>query len=267
MKLTGNLNLIIRWIWPVIYQPAPGTANLEVYGIEEGPPAYFAAQTVQQSAGVSGFGDMTPTFFLSPSKAHKLILGVGPVFVLPTATSKVLGQGKFSIGPSVVALVQPGSWTIGALINNAWSVAGPSDRSDVNQMTLQYFINYNLRKGWYLSSSPILLANWNASSGNLWTVPFGGGVGQVRRLGFQPVNISAQFYGNAVHPRRAAPLGNAPVHRFPLPQGGAQTLSPHLNPNSYRKWKRQTIQQLALRLPARVGCVCKGRTFTPSHNC
>jgi hypothetical protein len=61
---------------------------------------------------------MTPTFFLSPAKPHKLILGVGPDFVFPTATSKVLGQGKFSIGPSMVALVQPGNWTIGALVNN-----------------------------------------------------------------------------------------------------------------------------------------------------
>jgi hypothetical protein len=30
--------------------------------------------------------------------------------------------------------------------------------------------------------------------------PFGGGVGRVIKLGFQPVNITAQFYGNAVHP-------------------------------------------------------------------
>jgi hypothetical protein len=120
--------------------------------------------------------------------------------MLPTATSKVLGQGKFSIGPSVVALTQPGPWTIGALINNVWSVAGPSDRTDVNQMMLQYFINYNLKKGWYLSVSPILSANWKASPGNVWTVPAGGGAGRIVMLGLQPVNISGQFYGNAVHP-------------------------------------------------------------------
>ena len=47
----------------------------------------------------------------------------------------------------------------------------------MNQMLLQYFINYNMKKGWYLSMSPIVTANWRASSGNAWTVPFGGGVG------------------------------------------------------------------------------------------
>ena len=179
--ISSDWNLIIRWIAPIIWQPAPGTANLEVYGIVENTPAYFAAQNVQASAGVYGFGDMTPTFLFSPAAPHKLIWGAGPVLVLPTATSKVLGQGKFSIGPSVVALVQPGRWTIGALVNNAWSVAGPSDRSDVNQMTLQYFINHNMKKGWYLCSAPIVTANWNASSGSVWTVPIGGGAGRSSR--------------------------------------------------------------------------------------
>ena len=204
IRASENWNLIVRGIVPVIWQPAPGTANLEVFGIEENTPPYLAAQAVQKSAGVFGLGDITPTFFLSPTKASKLIWGAGPVFVLPTATSKVLGQGKLSMGPSIVALVQPGKWTFGALVNNVWSVAGPSDRSDVKQMTLQYFVNYNLKKGWYLSLAPVITANWQASSGNVWTVPVGGGVGRILRLGFQPVNISAQFYGNAAHPQNGS---------------------------------------------------------------
>jgi hypothetical protein len=204
IRASENWNLIIRGIVPVIWQPAPGTANLELFGIEENTPPYLAAQAAQQSAGVFGLGDITPTFFLSPTKASKLIWGAGPVFVLPTATSKVLGQGKLSMGPSVVALIQPGKWTLGALVNNVWSVAGPSDRSDVKQMTLQYFVNYNLKKGWYLSFAPVITANWQASSGNVWTVPVGGGVGRILRLGFQPVNIAAQFYGNTAHPQNGS---------------------------------------------------------------
>jgi hypothetical protein len=198
--VSKDWNLIIRWIAPIIWQPAPGTQNLEVFGIEEDTPAFFSATEVQKTAGVFGFGDMTPTFFLSPAKSSKLTWGVGPVFQLPTATNRVLGQGKFGIGPSVVSLMQPGNWTIGALVNNVWSVAGDSDRTDVNQMMLQYFINYNLKQGWYLSISPVITANWKASSGNVWLVPVGGGVGRITKMGFQPVNISAQFYGNAVRP-------------------------------------------------------------------
>jgi len=207
LRVSENWNIIIRWITPVVWQPAPGTTNLQVYGIDENTPAYLAAQAVEKSAGVFGFGDMTPTFFFSPTKPHKLIWGAGPVFVLPTATSKVLGQGKLSMGPSLVVLAQPGHWSIGALINNVWSIAGPSDRAAVNQMTFQYFINYNLHKGWYLSSSPIITANWKAATGNIWVVPLGGGVGRVFRLGLQPVNVTAQFYGNAERPSGGSPWG------------------------------------------------------------
>jgi hypothetical protein len=219
VNLNEKWNLIVRWIAPVVWQPAPGTRNLELYGIEEDTPAFFAATEVQKTAGVFGFGDMTPTFFLSPAKPGKLILGAGPVFLLPTATSRVLGQGKFGIGPSVVALVQPGHWTLGALVNNIWSVAGDSSRANVNQMTLQYFINYNLRKGWYWSVSPIVTANWEASSGNVWLVPVGGGVGRIFRLGMQPVNVSAAFYGNAVRPSNASTWGMRLQISFMFPKG------------------------------------------------
>jgi hypothetical protein len=140
--LTPNWNLITRIIQPIVWQPY---ANSD-------------------SGGDYGFGDMNPTFFLSPTNPGKLIWGVGPAFVFPTATDPSLGQGKWSIGPSFVALAQPGHWTLGALVNNVWSFAGSSDRASVNQMLFQYFINYNLSKGWYLTFQPIITANWAASS-------------------------------------------------------------------------------------------------------
>jgi hypothetical protein len=207
VNVSQNWNMIIRWITPIVWQPAPGTANLQVFGIDENTPAYFAATDVQAHAGVFGFGDMTPTFFFSPANPHKIIWGAGPMFALPTATGKVLGQGKLSIGPSVVALTQPGPWTIGALVNNVWSVAGSGGRADVKQMSLQYFINYNLKKGWSLSMSPTITANWQALSGNVWTVPVGGGVARIFRLGYQPMNASVAFFGNVMHPVGGSPWG------------------------------------------------------------
>jgi hypothetical protein len=181
VDFSSNWNLIIRWISPIVWQPLPN-------------------QPSAPETGVYGLGDMQPTFFLVPKKTGKLIWGGGPILQLPTATNKALGQGKLGIGPAVVLLTQPGPWTIGVLANNVWSVAGSGGRPVVNQFLLQYFVNYNLKKGWYLTTAPILTANWRASSGNTWTVPFGGGVGRIMKLGFQPVNLSATFYGNAVYP-------------------------------------------------------------------
>ena len=193
-RISEHWMLITRIIQPIVWQP-------------------YAAQT---TGGQSGIGDMNPTFFLSPAKPGKLIWGFGPAMVFPTATSTLTGQGKLSFGPSAVALVQPGHWTLGALANNVFSVAGSSHRPSVNQMLLQYFVNYNLKKGWYITSSPIITANWHnkaageaanggdTTSGGTWTIPFGGGAGRIMRLGPQPVNISVAFYGNAVHPPGAS---------------------------------------------------------------
>src|SRR5260221_583484 len=55
---------------------------------------------------------MAPDFFFAPRHPGKLMWGIGPAFAIPTATDHVLGQGKFSMGPSAVVLVQPGKWTI-----------------------------------------------------------------------------------------------------------------------------------------------------------
>jgi hypothetical protein len=180
--ISEKWNLITRTILPVVWQPNDGPTQ-----------------------GWSGFGDLNPSLFLSPAKPGKLIWGVGPAFVLPTATAEQLGQGKFSLGPSVVVLSTPGHWVLGALVNNVWSVAGPHERAVVNQMLLQWFVNYNMKKGWYFTTSPIITADWRAPSGNQAVVPFGGGMGRIMKIGFQPVNITGQFYGNAVHPAGASP--------------------------------------------------------------
>jgi hypothetical protein len=179
VNISSNWKVIARIVQPVTWQP----------------------YTNQNTGGEYGFGDMAPDFFFSPRHPGKLMWGVGPAFTIPTATDKVLGQGKLSMGPSAVALVQPGKWTIVNLVFNVWSVAGSGSRPPVNQMLDQYFITRNLKKGWYVTSAPIITANWNASKGNVWTVPFGGGFGRVQKLGNQAVNWKVEFFGNAVHPQ------------------------------------------------------------------
>lgn len=152
----------------------------------------------------SGLGDLNPTVFLSPANPGGIIWGVGPTMSMPTATDRILGTGKWSAGPAAVALVTPGRWVIGVLVNNMWSFAGPDDRKRVNQLTAQYFVNYNLPGGWYLTSSPIITANWVAKAGQQWTVPFGGGIGRVFKVAGQPVNAQIGAYYNAVRPSDGA---------------------------------------------------------------
>jgi hypothetical protein len=73
----------------------------------------------------------------------------------------------------------------------------------VNKFLLQYFINYNMSNGWYLSTTPVITADWNAASGERWTVPFGGGVGRLVKFGSQPVDFKLAGYWNAEKPTNA----------------------------------------------------------------
>jgi hypothetical protein len=67
-------------------------------------------------------------------------------------------------------------------------------------MLIQPFVNYNLPDGWYLVSSPIITANWEADSDNTWLVPVGGGVGKIFRIGSQPMNAQMQAFYNVEKP-------------------------------------------------------------------
>jgi hypothetical protein len=174
LHVTEDWNVITRTILPVVSQPS------------------FTG-----GAGTTGLGDLTVTAFLSPRSPGHLIWGVGPVASFPTATSPFTGsQSTWGLGPSAVVLAMPGHWVLGVLVNQIWSVAGAS----ASQMLIQYFVNYNFEGGWYLTTSPILTADWNAGSGQKWVVPFGAGGGKIFRIGKLPFNGNVSAYYNAVRP-------------------------------------------------------------------
>jgi hypothetical protein len=190
----GDWNLISRPIIPII--DVGGTTT----GLT-GAPIDPTDAGLASISGATGLGDINYSLFFSPANSGPLIWGVGPSVTAPTATDPLLGTEKWSAGPTAIALVQPGPWTIGMLARQIWSFAGASDRSNVNQTVLQPFVNYKLSDGWYLSSSPVMAANWEAKKSNRWTVPLGGGVGRVFKLGQQPVNMRVEAYNNVEIPQ------------------------------------------------------------------
>lgn len=175
-SLSDNWNLITRTIIPVISQPGLGT----------------------DESRVTGIGDTTFTAFFSPKNSGKWTWGVGPVILIPTGSNEQLTGDTWAAGISFVALTMPGNWVIGSLVSNVKSVG--SGGADINLFTWQYFVNYNFNGGWYVTSAPIITANWEADSSDTWTVPFGGGFGRVMKFGKQPVNMSFQAYKNVEAP-------------------------------------------------------------------
>lgn len=141
----------------------------------------------------SGLGNIQYQTLITPAAPGKIIWGAGPVFDFPTNTDG-LGSDKWSAGAAFLALTMPGNWVVGALVQNVWSFAGPSDEPDVNKFTFQYFVNYNMANGWYLTSTPVMTADWEKPSSNQWTVPVGGGIGKLARFGKQPVDFKLQAF-------------------------------------------------------------------------
>ena len=174
-----NGRLITRTIIPLLWQPMDSSKGT-----------------------VFGLSDIQFTAFFSP-KTKGITIGFGPIISFPSGSAS-LGSQKWSAGPSIVILGMPGHWVLGILANNIWSFAGSSDRPDVNQLLVQYFVNYNLPKGLYLTMAPIITANWEAASGQQWLVPFGLGIGKLFKLGGKlPLNMQVAGFYNAIRPDNA----------------------------------------------------------------
>jgi len=178
----GQWSIINRLVVPLLYLP------------ESMPDAPSG-----DSGRSFGLGDIEWTGFLARDESKrwfKSIGGLGPTVIFKTATDDRMGQGKWTIGPTlVIASMMPDPWVNGVLVRNLWSFGGDSDRPKVNLFVLQPFVNYNFSGGWYLSSTPLIKADWEADRRDRWTVPLGGGIGKVLFRGERhPINVRLQSF-------------------------------------------------------------------------
>ncbi len=168
-SLNEDWNLITRTIVPIITQD-----DIPIRG-----------------RGESGLGDITASQFFSPKTpaAGGWTWGVGPVWLLPTATDEALGAEKFGMGPTAVVLRQAGPWTYGALANHIWSVAGDHDRANVNATFLQPFVSYIIASTkTTLGLTAETTYDWEAHE---WSIPINFVVSQMLKVGKLPVQLSA----------------------------------------------------------------------------
>lgn len=167
-SISDDWNLITRTIFPVISQ----------------------SDVLQNSGSQFGLGDVNMSLFFSPKRigASGITWGVGPVFVLPTATDSLLGTKKWSAGPGVVALTIRGPWTFGVLANHVWSFAGDNDRQDISNTFMQPFAAYTTPDAWTFALLGEPSYNWKSEA---WSVPLNFGVSKLIRIGKLPVSLQA----------------------------------------------------------------------------
>ena len=137
----------------------------------------------------SGLGDVTASQFLSPKKPTSAgwIWGAGPVELLPTASERALGTGKWGLGPTFVALKQVGPVTYGVLANHIWSVAGDSDRASISTTYTQPFFSYITKTKTTFGLNTETTYDWKTSA---WSVPINATVSQLLKIGTQILQIT-----------------------------------------------------------------------------
>jgi hypothetical protein len=147
----------------------------------------------------NGLGDSTFFGYLVPPNEGQLIWGFGPALQAPTHTNDDLGVDKWAAGPAMIMGVQPGNWSIFGLLDNIWSFAG-SDSEDINLLNFQYQAVYLYPSDWFFITNWTVEADWEAPSGDHWTVPIGGGFGKQFKIGKQQYQAYWQVGYNVVRP-------------------------------------------------------------------
>jgi len=154
MKVSKNLNLITRWIVPLVSQHnITGTRQSQ-----------------------NGLGDAVISGFLSPANSKNGVTwGAGPVILIPMGGGNFLSGKQLGAGPSVVALKQNNGWTYGGLINQIWGTGG-SDKVDISQMLINPFVTYNWKSGSGITAAFEWTQNWAQDNSTLYFIPMFSGL-------------------------------------------------------------------------------------------
>ncbi|MBO9572478.1 MAG: hypothetical protein J7497_09750 [Chitinophagaceae bacterium] len=164
-RLSPDLNLITRYIIPIIDQYDVSGMNTHEFGLS----------------------DATVSAFFSPANPKNgLIWGAGPALLIPTATNDYLGTKKFGAGPTALVLKQGKGNTVGFLVNQLWSVAGDKNRQDVSQLFLQPFFAHSFSSGASIGGNMEMTQNWEAKTTLLFLNPT---ISGITKLGKQPVQL------------------------------------------------------------------------------
>ena len=198
ISLNSSWNLIVRTIIPYVHQDDVFKANAPIISEDiDGIPVDVTSEP-HPARVQDGLGDILQSFFLSPKTPAfgRIIWGLGPVFLYPSATDPLLGSEKWGAGPTLVALVQQKGWTVGGLFNQIWSFAGDQDRTYVNATFFQPFIAYTTKTSTTFTLNSESTYDWR---GEQWTVPINFIVSQVFKVGKQPVSlqVGGRYYFEA----------------------------------------------------------------------
>ncbi len=207
-KLNEEWNLINRVIWTVPSVPV-NADRIDHFSSQGGavvPPSSGVAPIDIFGGRTTAFGDMYYVGLFAPAKGIAMgdganfLWGAGFDLSFPTATEDVTGSGRFSAGPSGLAVYLGKKWKVGGLVQHYWDYAGDGNRDSVNLTNLQYFIYYSLDETTSIGAAPNIIANWEQDSDNAFTVPIGIGISKTFQFGKVPVRFGLEYHYSVIQP-------------------------------------------------------------------
>lgn len=209
-----------EWANNLYFQPVLPVSLTKNYNLITRPViTLYQRQPLPTSTGdiehTTNFGDTVLASVLSPAGTEPWIFAAGPTFILPTAGREVAGQGKWQAGPAVGGGYITSKFMIAAFAQQWWSFEGEDDRPDTSQMNLLPLMYKFFGEGWSVGYSGNIVADWEAPSRDVWTVPLGLSIAKVVKFGILPVQIqlAGQYF---VEKADVGPEWNAQLQFTPV---------------------------------------------------
>jgi hypothetical protein len=215
--ITEDWNIVNRIVYNIPSSPIDQSRVNLLSGFPPSQPPGGGPTQPPPNAGIlpidliggrtSGFGDMIYLGLASPKEpinhgpGQNSVWGVGLGQTFPTASYDLLGSGKWSAGPAALYAYLGQKWKVGGLLQTYFSYGGEDGRDDVTQLNFQAFYYYSLTDTVSIGAGPNIIGNFEADSGDKWTVPIGMGIGKTFQLGKMPLRVMVEYYGSVVRPK------------------------------------------------------------------
>ncbi|MCP4398234.1 MAG: hypothetical protein GY801_13180 [bacterium] len=164
-------------------------------------------------SGETGLGDIPFDLAYAPTLDNSsLLVALGLITSLPTATTSDLGSGRWTLGPEFLIGYLSPKHVLGLFPNHQWDIAGWSE-ADINLTTIQAFYTYLPGGGWSVGTGPTMTYDWESEQ---WTVPLQINAGKTVVWNSRPWKLSAELNYYVEKPEAIGPewmlgLNIAPV--------------------------------------------------------
>jgi hypothetical protein len=132
----------------------------------------------------TGLGDIYGQILYIPHLNRKFALVIGTGVVLPTATHKTLGQGKWQVAPLAVPVwyLPKAKGFFLVKFQDFISIAGVGDRPDVHALFINPTLNYLPARRWLVQAEVESRTNWKNDNRTDFRAGFGAGRVMTRRF-------------------------------------------------------------------------------------